>query len=250
MSQSNVVTSAKDSRRLRPAERSRSAILEAAEDLFARRGYAVTRLEDVADAVGLTRPALFYHFRDKQTLYDAVLESAFGSLATRIEEALSAQGSVALRVERATEAWVDGLQERPTLARLILRHVADADEHPDQRIYHASDRCIAAAWALFEEGRKSGELKPLHDDPFHAASAVIGTSVFYVSALASLIPTGTFTPLDPQQLAAHKGDMLQTVRRVLGISSRRPAKAAKAGARAKSPAPAAARTRRTSARKK
>lgn len=249
MSPSNVVTRAKDPRRLRPAERSRSAILEAAEDLFARRGYAVTRLEDVADAVGLTRPALFYHFRDKQTLYDAVLEDAFGTLATRLEEALSSSGSIALRIERAAGAWVDGLRERPTLARLILRHVADAEEHPNQLIYRSSNRVLGMAWALFEEGRKSGELKPLHNDPFHAASAAIGTSVFYVSALASLIPPGSFTPLDPEQLAAHKSDVIDTVRRVLGISSRRRAKAAPAASRPKPRKPAAARTRRSPTRK-
>ena len=56
------------------AQRTRAAILEAAERLFARRGYAATRLEDVADAVGLKRAALFYHFRDKTELARVLLE--------------------------------------------------------------------------------------------------------------------------------------------------------------------------------
>nr|WP_277817190.1 TetR/AcrR family transcriptional regulator [Solimonas terrae] len=228
---------------MKPAERSRAAILAAAEDLFARRGYAVTRLEDVADAVGLTRPALFYHFRDKQTLYDAVLETAFGSLAKRLEEAMSPPGSITQRIERAAEAWVDGLQERPTLARLILRHVADAEEHPNQLIYRSSDRVLGMAWAMFEEGRKSGELKPLHNDPFHAASAAIGTSVFYVSALASLIPAGSFKPLAPEQLAAHKSDVVFTVRRVLGMSSSRRKMASKARPAGKAGSPPATKRR-------
>ena len=54
------------------ADRTRAAVLDAAERLFARRGYAATRLEDVAEAVGVKRAALFYHFRDKQALYDAI----------------------------------------------------------------------------------------------------------------------------------------------------------------------------------
>lgn len=245
MRQQNQVSSTKPPKALKPAERSRAAILAAAEDLFARRGYAVTRLEDVADVVGLTRPALFYHFRDKQTLYDAVLETAFGSLATRLEEAMSSPGSITQRIERAAGAWVDGLQERPTLARLILRHVADAEEHPNQMIYHSSDRVLGMAWTMFEQGRKSGELKPLHNDPFHAASAAIGTSVFYVSALASLIPAGSFKPLAPEQLAAHKADVLFTVRRVLGISSSRRPKAKTAGPASKAAKPSPAAKRRT-----
>jgi len=72
-------------------------------------------------------------------------------------------------------------------------------------------------WSLFQKGRRNGELKPLHNDPFHAASAVIGTTVFYVSALAALVPHGRFRPLDPKQIAAHKREALHATRRLLGI---------------------------------
>src|SRR5262245_17559191 len=99
------------------AERTRAAILAAAEEQFARRGFVATRLEDVAAAVDLKRAALFYHFRDKQSLYDAVLADAFGSLATRLQAAFVAQEPIAVRVERAVEAWVDTVMARPTLAR-------------------------------------------------------------------------------------------------------------------------------------
>jgi len=212
---------------LRPAkaERTRSAILAAAERLFARRGYAATRLDDVADAVGVKRAALFYHFRDKQALYDAVIEEAFGELVARVEGALAASGAIAPRVEAAVEAWVDAIQARPALARLILRHAADADERPSTPLLPAAERLRRLAWGLFEEGRRSGELQPLHDDPFHASSALIGATVFYVSALAPLVPLGDFDPLAPEQFAAHKRDALRTARRLLGIGPpRRPRK--------------------------
>jgi TetR/AcrR family transcriptional regulator len=203
------------------AERTRAAILAAAEQAFARRGYAATRLEDVADAVGVKRPALFYHFRDKQALYDAVIEEAFGDLVARIEASLSATGPIAPRIEGAVEAWVDAIQARPALARLILRHAADAEERPSARLFPAAERLLQAAWSLFEEGRASGELQPLHDDPFHAASALMGATVFYVSALAPLLPLVDFDPLAPEQMAAHKRDALRTARRLLGIGAPR-----------------------------
>ena len=82
-------------RPLAKADRTRAAVLEAAERLFARRGYAATRLEDVAEAVGVKRAALFYHFRDKQALYDAVLEAAFGELVERLEPLLAGPGPIA-----------------------------------------------------------------------------------------------------------------------------------------------------------
>jgi TetR/AcrR family transcriptional regulator len=203
------------------AERTRTAILAAAEHLFARSGYAATRLEDVAEVVGLRRAALFYYFADKQALYDAMLEEAFGPLARHLDEILSAPGTIVQRIEDAVEAWVDAMAERPTLARLILRYVADADEHPTHRIYSSSERLRSTYWKLFEQGCENGELKPLHDDPFHAASAVIGHTVFYISALAPLIAASEFRALAPQQIASHKNDVLHVVRYQLGIAPRR-----------------------------
>src|SRR3546814_7310748 len=73
-------------------------------------------------------------------------------------------------------------------------------------------------WALCEQGRESGELKPLHDDPFHCASAAIGSTVFYVAALSRLVPQQGFQPLDPQQAAAHKEEALLANRLLLGIT--------------------------------
>ena len=200
------------------AERTRAAILAAAERQFARHGFVATRLEDVAAAVHLKRAALFYHFRDKQSLYDAVVADAFGSLAARLEEAFSASNPIPVRIERAVEGWIDTVVARPTLARLILRHAAEADEHATQGMFPGTDHFVRLAWSLFEQGKRNGDFKPALDDPFHAASTVIGATVFYVTALAQLIPSASFKPLAPEQIAAHKRDSLRTVRLLLGIA--------------------------------
>ena len=133
--------------------------------------------------MGVKRAALFYHFRDKQALYDAVVEDAFGALVARLDEAFSVPARSQSRFERAVEAWVDAVVARPTLARLILRYAAEAEERPTQGLFPAAERLLQTGWSLFEQGRASGELEPLHDEPFHTAIALIGATVFYVSAL-------------------------------------------------------------------
>ena len=208
-------------RRPAKAERTRAAILAAAERLFAQRGYAATRLEDVAEAVGVKRAALFYHFRDKQELYDAVVEDAFGALVACLDAAFSGPRTIAERIERAVEAWVDAIVARPALARLILRHAAEVEGNPAQPLFPAAERLLRMGWSLFEQGRASGELEPIHDDPFHTASALVGATVFYVSAFGALLPTSDFDPLAPEHVAAHKRDALRTVRRLLGIGTPR-----------------------------
>lgn len=201
----------------------RRSILEAAEKLFAQRGFALARLEDVGEAVGVTRPALFYHFPDKQALYDAMLEEAFRPLGISIEAALTSTRPIGQRIEDAALAWVDGVAARPTLSRLILRYVADMDEHPMQKLYGESDRLAGIAWKLVQEGIANGELKPLHADPVHSASAIIGTTVFYVTALSALIPSGAHDPLDSARIQAHREETVSAIRRLLGIRGRRKA---------------------------
>jgi AcrR family transcriptional regulator len=51
----------------------RERILDVARDLFLAKGFAATSMQEIADAVGMTKPALYYHFRDKQDLLLAVL---------------------------------------------------------------------------------------------------------------------------------------------------------------------------------
>jgi TetR/AcrR family transcriptional regulator len=200
------------------AERTKAAILAAAENHFSRLGFAATRLEDIADELGMTRAALFYYFKDKQMLYDAMIADAFGTLTNTLLELIDATDrSIAERLEQAVGAWVDAVVSRPNLARLIMRFVADGIDQPAMRIFTGNEQIPAKFFQLFQEGRQSGELKPLHDDPLHAASAILGTTVFYVSALAALLPNH-FEPLDPEQVAVHRREALHSARRLLGIN--------------------------------
>jgi AcrR family transcriptional regulator len=56
-----------------PAPERRAAVLKAAADLFAKHGYAGTRLDDIAAAAGVTKPIVYRHFDSKKALYLALL---------------------------------------------------------------------------------------------------------------------------------------------------------------------------------
>lgn len=60
-------------------ERTRQRLLEAAERVFSDRGYAVARLEDIADVAGLTRGSIYWHFQGKPDLLDAVIDRTWFS---------------------------------------------------------------------------------------------------------------------------------------------------------------------------
>lgn len=201
------------------ANKTRKQILSIAENQFSCLGFAATRLEDIAEELEMTRAGLFYYFSDKQALYDAVIAEAFKPLSTQLERlVLDDSISITHRLESAVEIWVDCVVSRPSLARLIMRFVADGIDQPARRIFVGKEHIPSKFFYLFEQGKKSGELTPLHDDPFHAASAILGTTVFYVAAISALLPN-QFEPLDPAQTQSHRHEALHSARRLLGVES-------------------------------
>ncbi len=199
----------------RRGERTQRAILEAAEELFARRGFSGTRLEDVAEIVGIRRPSILYYYPDKAQLYDAVLGDVLGGLLERVRGALEAPGELPERIEAAISAWVDYVAERPTLARLLLREVADgsADE-PPLLVRHTRPFLEMVGKVLERESSESlAALRRV--DPVHLASTICGATVFLVAGIPALLPNLKLDPLSRQQLEKHRDEVLSIARRLL-----------------------------------
>lgn len=209
----------RSARRRAPAEQTRGEILQAAEAAFAERGFAGTRLEDVAAQVGVTRAALFHYFRDKRALYEAVIEDAFGSLLDRARAVFGATPSLSQAIEKAVDLWVDAVWDRPAIAHLLLREATNRSAQSE-----AFQRLCAPALGMLQEifarGERSGEFRPVTRNPFHFVSMIAGGSVFFVAAMPSLAPDLPFDPMSPEQREAHRADVQRVARRLLGLGPR------------------------------
>ena len=86
------------------AEKTRQTIMETARQIFAERGVARTSLEQVAQAAGLTRGAIYWHFANKAELFSALREEALLPLFRRMGETLQGSGT-----ENPLQAVEDGL---------------------------------------------------------------------------------------------------------------------------------------------
>ena len=106
-----------------PADERRTLILRAAGPLFARHGYAATRLEDIAAAAHVTKPILYRHFDSKKGLYLALLQKHRDDLPTFIEGVEPpAEGEQPDRVVRAIlEIWLDYVRENQHAWVMLFR---------------------------------------------------------------------------------------------------------------------------------
>lgn len=197
------------------AERTRAAILETAEALFAERGFEATRLEDVAERVGIRRASIVYYFRDKRELYEAVLHDVFSELLARVEAALDAPGPLLSRVDGAVAAWVETIGRRPSLPRLLLREVLDARGRAPVLRAHTEP-----FFALVRRVLARSEGDPLVSDAAdvdaaHVTSAIAGASLFQLTALPALVPEVGGDPFAPERLAHHREQLVRLAHRLL-----------------------------------
>jgi AcrR family transcriptional regulator len=106
----------------RQAERSqatRGALLDVARGLFTERGYASVSTEEIVRAAGVTRGALYHHFRDKRDLFRAVFEAIEQEMAERVATAALADTDPWEQQRLATGAFLDNCLD-PAVQRIAL----------------------------------------------------------------------------------------------------------------------------------
>ena|SRR5215469_5973866 len=117
-------TQGKRTRRTEAAEASKTAILDAAEALFADKGYEATSLQEICDRAGVTRGLPTYFFGSKEELYRAVLERIFALSLTREllkmlrEQALQQEAKPEEGLRVVIERLFDFLVTHPTFIRI------------------------------------------------------------------------------------------------------------------------------------
>ena len=108
-------------------------ILDAAEDLFAEKGYSATSLGDVADRVGIRSPSLYNHFKNKEALYEAVLARLLVDFSAPLEEL----GSAPVTYDRVFQ-WLETIvrqhHAKPNLARLLQHAALSGGPHTNELI--------------------------------------------------------------------------------------------------------------------
>src|SRR6266581_35147 len=96
------------SARAAQAERTRQQILETAQRLFTEHGYDATSLQMIADEIGLTKAAVYYHFRAKTDILHAAMQPGIQRLEALLDEAATIRGRRA-RVDHLVDGFVDFL---------------------------------------------------------------------------------------------------------------------------------------------
>ena len=139
----------------------RTTILDAAERIFAARGYVGTTLDDIAKEVGIRRPSLLYHFPNKGELYKAVLERLFEPQLAMILEVFHQEHPTELdKIEAITRRWVHWAIDTPHYTSLLMHHAA-WDFHDEFAFWERSGEMVALWEESVQRGIAKKEIAPV-----------------------------------------------------------------------------------------
>src|SRR5262245_5269442 len=165
------------------APSSRDKILDVAEALFARRGFAGIGLREVADTSGLSKSALFHHFRSKEQLYHEVILRVLLRIRERFDADTASTDSPRAQLERWLEDLIDTLAEHPTAPRLLLRALFEEEEAASPES-EATEQLLASiigdAERLIQRGIECGELRRVSTP--HTILTLVGATVFHFAS--------------------------------------------------------------------
>lgn len=163
-----------------PEERPQS-LLDAALDVFSTVGYRAARLEQVAEAAGVTKGTIYYYFDDKQDLLAQAVTARIGATLGGIAGVADAPHASAAEKLRAVLHTAWGRWTDPATAkmqRLIMGEIRlDFPELFEQAMQAGPMQLAQLVVRIIDEGKRTGELDPRVDSEAAAQSFVTGLAL-------------------------------------------------------------------------
>jgi TetR/AcrR family transcriptional regulator len=193
-------------------EESRAAILKAAVREFAREGVAGARTDAIARSAGVNKALLYYYFKDKEALYEAVLNEVFSGVRTAIHSALSQSLTPRDRLMAYVRAHFDYIASNPLYPRIVHAEFLRAGRDPSrlQGVAKQYFRPIFSELSfLLKEGAATGDFRRV--DPIQFIPSMIAVITFYfITAPIMKVMIG-FDPMSRARLVERRAAVIDFI---------------------------------------
>jgi AcrR family transcriptional regulator len=177
-------------------------IVATAEEIFAERGLAGARMDEIARAAKVNKALLYYYFRSKEELHRFVLEALLSQLRAGVGEAGAGAPSAGKRLSAIVDHFFDFVQRHPNYPRLIQREIMSRGPNMGWIVSEYYRPLHGRLVRLIEEGISAGEFRRV--DARNAAVTVVSIMVHYFAAAPVLRSVLGHDPLRPQEVAKRR----------------------------------------------
>lgn len=210
-------------------EKSRAAILDAAVREFSREGIAGARTDAIAHRAGVNKALLYYYFKDKETLYGAVLDQAFGGLITTVLKVLERDlppREKLLAYAGAHFDYIAGHVRYPRLVQGEMMRAGRGGSAQLERIVKHYFRPLSAKLAeVIQQGQASGEFRA--GDPQQLVLSIIAVVVFYFINAPVMRMVSGVDPMSAERIAVRRAAVLDFISAALFRQNPEPAQGAR-----------------------
>lgn len=199
-------------------EQTRTAILQAAVREFAREGVAGARTDAIARSAGVNKALLYYYFKDKEALYQAVLDEVFSGVRTAIQNALSQDLRPRERLIAYVHAHFDYIASNSLFPRIVQAEFLRAGRDPAnlRRIAQQYFRPVFSELAaLLKQGASVGDFRPVN--PLHFIPSMISVIVFFFNTAPVMKVMTGVDPMSPENLAARRAAVVDFISAALFV---------------------------------
>jgi TetR/AcrR family transcriptional regulator len=210
---------------------SRAAILRAAAQEFAEHGIAGARTDAIARAARVNKALLYYYFKDKETLYGAVLDNAFSGMKTNIFQVLDSNLPPREKIMAYVGAYFDFIASNQIYPKLMQREMMRAREgdsvHISRLVKTYFQPIYRRVGELLHKGIAEGEFRKV--DPAHFIPSMLAMIVFYFSSAPVMQRIVRFNPLTPARIAERRAAVLDFISAALFLARSRVTSSGKSG---------------------
>src|SRR6202142_724512 len=193
----------------RHPEKSQAAILRAAVAEFAEHGIAGARTDAIARAAHVNKALLYYYFKDKDALYEAVLDHVFSGLRDRVMPVLESDLPPREKMLEYLGAYFDYIAENPRFPQVVQSQWmrSGAGTTRMQRGAKKYFRPILQKLAgVLSEGVSAGEFRPVN--PMDFLPSVAAVIVFYFTAAPLMKTLMNVDPLSEERIRGRRAFVL------------------------------------------
>jgi len=194
-------------------EESRAAILQAAAYEFAELGIAGARTDSIAREARVNKALLYYYFKDKETLYGAVLDDAFSGLKNAVFRVLDADLPPREKILAYAGTYFDFIASNQLYPRLMQREMMRAREgqspHIDKVIRNYIQPIFVRVSEVLRQGIAEGYFRPVN--PAHFVQSIVSMIVFYFSSAPMMQKIVGFNPLTAERIAERRASVLDFI---------------------------------------
>lgn len=146
-------------------------IMEAARQVFIRKGMDGARMQEIADEAGINKSLLHYYFRTKQQLFDAIFEESFGKLVPNLMGVFQREGAFLDKIETIVDQYDETMSKNPFLPQFVIHEI---NRDPDRLSRFILERGfdVDKLSIMLDREAEAGNIRPVKAP--HLMSSLLG----------------------------------------------------------------------------